>query len=149
MSRSFNKEVEKIAVSDIRQFDSDVSGIPGIIKLTLGEPDFNTPEHVKKAAIKAIEDNKSHYTPNAGFMELREETAKYFNKKYNLNYSGTQVVTTVGATEAINASLQAILNPDDETVEKFKKMYSDYQNEKALLKEYAGKPSQTKDGVKV
>ena len=113
MSRSFNREVEKIAVSDIRQFDSDVSGIPGIIKLTLGEPDFNTPEHVKKAAIKAIEDNKSHYTPNAGFMELREETAKYFNKKYNLNYSGTQVVTTVGATEAINASLQAILNPDD------------------------------------
>ena len=90
MSRSFNREVEKIAVSDIRQFDSDVSGIPGIIKLTLGEPDFNTPEHVKKAAIKAIEDNKSHYTPNAGFMELREETAKYFNKKYNLNYSGTQ-----------------------------------------------------------
>lgn len=113
MSRSFNREVEKIAVSDIRQFDSDVSGIPGIIKLTLGEPDFNTPEHVKKAAIKAIEDNKSHYTPNAGFMELREETAKYFNKKYDLNYSGTQVVTTVGATEAINASLQAILNPDD------------------------------------
>lgn len=46
-------------------------------------------------------------------MELREETAKYFNKKYNLNYSGTQVVITVGATEAINASLQAILNPDD------------------------------------
>ena len=44
---------------------------------------------------------------------------------------------------------EAILNPDDETVEKFKKMYSDYQNEKALLKEYAGKPSQTKDGVKV
>ena len=103
MSRSFNREVEKIAVSDIRQFDSDVSGIPGIIKLTLGEPDFNTPEHVKKAAIKAIEDNKSHYTPNAGFMELREETAKYFNKKYNYLDDG-KATNRVG--NEIIASLQ-------------------------------------------
>lgn len=54
MSRSFNREVEKIAVSDIRQFDSDVSGIPGIIKLTLGEPDFNTPEHVKKLQLRQL-----------------------------------------------------------------------------------------------
>src|SRR5699024_11314639 len=84
---NYKTEVEKIDKSYNRQYDSDVNGIPGIIKLTLGEPDFNTPEHVKKAAIKAIEDNKSHYTPNAGFMELREETAKYFNKKYNLNRS--------------------------------------------------------------
>lgn len=113
MQEKFNSNVEKIAVSDIRQFDTEVSQIPDIIKLTLGEPDFNTPEHIKKAAIKAIKENKSHYTPNAGIMELREATAKYFNKKYDLNFKGSQVVTTVGATEAINASLQAILNPGD------------------------------------
>lgn len=116
MQSEFNRKIEKIAVSDIRQFDTDVNQIPGIIKLTLGEPDFNTPEHIKSAAIKAIEKNKSHYTPNAGIKELRDATANYFNKKYNLNFNGTQVVTTVGATEAINASLQTILNSGDTVI---------------------------------
>ena len=50
-SKNYNKTIEKIAVSDIRQFDSEASQLPGIIKLTLGEPDFNTPEHIKEAAI--------------------------------------------------------------------------------------------------
>lgn len=109
----FNHKIEKIAVSDIRQFDTEVSSIPGIIKLTLGEPDFNTPEHVKQAGIKAIEDNQSHYTPNPGIMPLREATAAYFNEKYHLNYKPTQVITTIGATEAISVALQTILNPDD------------------------------------
>ena len=65
----FNKIVEGIAVSDIRQFDAEVSTIPGIIKLTLGEPNFDTPEHIKEAAIQAIKDNHSHYTPNSGIPE--------------------------------------------------------------------------------
>ena len=65
LEHPFNQVVEKIAVSDIRQFDAEVSQIPGIIKLTLGEPNFNTPEHIKEAAIQAIRDNHSHYTPNA------------------------------------------------------------------------------------
>lgn len=113
MQERFNRQIEAIAISDIRQFDSEVSQIEGIIKLTLGEPDFNTPEHVKQAGIQAIQADKSHYTPNAGIMELREATARYFNEKYALTYAPTQVVTTVGATEAIAASLQTILNPGD------------------------------------
>lgn len=113
MQERFNRQIEAITVSDIRQFDNEVSQIEGIIKLTLGEPDFNTPEHVKSAGIQAIQADKSHYTPNAGIMELREATAKYFNEKYALAYAPTQVVTTVGATEAIAASLQTILNPGD------------------------------------
>ena len=60
LEHPFNQVVEKIAVSDIRQFDAEVSQIPGIIKLTLGEPNFNTPEHIKEAAIQAIRDNHSH-----------------------------------------------------------------------------------------
>ena len=81
LEHPFNQVVEKIAVSDIRQFDAEVSQIPGIIKLTLGEPNFNTPEHIKEAAIQAIRDNHSHYTPNAGIPELRQATAAYYNKK--------------------------------------------------------------------
>lgn len=113
IKNKFNHKIEKIAVSDIRQFDTEVSSIPGIIKLTLGEPDFNTPEHVKKAGIKAIEDNQSHYTPNSGIMPLRQATAAYFNEKYHLNYQPEQVITTIGATEAISVALQTILNPGD------------------------------------
>lgn len=113
MQERFNHQIEAIAVSDIRQFDSEVSQIEGIIKLTLGEPDFNTPEHVKQAGIDAIQADQSHYTPNAGIMELRKAAATYFNEKYGLAYAPTQVITTVGATEAIAASLQTILNPGD------------------------------------
>ena len=116
LEHPFNQVVEKIAVSDIRQFDAEVSQIPGIIKLTLGEPNFNTPEHIKEAAIQAIRDNHSHYTPNAGIPELRQATAAYYNKKFNLNYTAKQVITTIGATEAINASFQAILNPGDTVI---------------------------------
>jgi len=112
----FNKIVEGIGVSDIRQFDAEVSSIPGIIKLTLGEPNFDTPEHIKEAAIQAIKDNHSHYTPNSGIPELRQAAAAYYNKKFNFNYTGDQVITTIGATEGIAASLQAILNPGDTVI---------------------------------
>lgn len=113
MENKFNHKIEKIAVSSIRQFDAEASAIPGIIKLTLGEPDFNTPEHIKEAAKKAIDDNLSHYTPNAGIPELREATAAYFNEKYNLHYKPSQVITTIGATEGIATALQTIMNPGD------------------------------------
>lgn len=113
MENKFNHKIEKIAVSSIRQFDAEASAIPGIIKLTLGEPDFNTPEHIKAAAKKAIDENQSHYTPNAGIPALRQACAAYFNQKYHLNYQPSQVITTVGATEGIATALQTILNPDD------------------------------------
>ncbi len=113
MQARFNHKIEAIAVSDIRQFDMEVSQIEGIIKLTLGEPDFNTPEHVKQAAIAAINADQSHYTPNSGIMELRRAAAKYYKEKYALDHTPEQIITTVGATEAIAASLQTILNPRD------------------------------------
>ena len=113
MENRFNKIVESIAVSDIRQFDAEVSNIPDIIKLTLGEPDFATPQHIKDAAIQAICDNHSHYTPNSGIPELRQAAAQYYNEKFNLSYTPEQVITTVGATEGIIASIQTIFNPGD------------------------------------
>ncbi|MFT8955260.1 pyridoxal phosphate-dependent aminotransferase [Liquorilactobacillus satsumensis] len=112
----FNEKIERIAISDIRRFDEEVSAIPDILKLTLGEPDFKTPEHIKKAAIKAIEADHSHYSPTGGIMPLRAAAAAYYNEKYDLNYTPEQVVTTVGATEAIAASLQTVLNPDETVI---------------------------------
>lgn len=113
MRTDFNQAVKNIAVSDIRQFDGEVSQIPGMIKLTLGEPDFNTPEHIKQAGINAIKANRSHYTPNAGTPELRAAAAAYYNQKFNWHYQAENVIATVGATEGIATALQTLVNPDD------------------------------------
>ncbi|MDA9470401.1 pyridoxal phosphate-dependent aminotransferase [Enterococcus sp. 5H] len=117
LSNRFNKQVYKIAVSTIRQFDEQVSGIEGIIKLTLGEPDFNTPEHVKSAAHDAINDNFSHYSGMAGLTDVREAATFFLKEKYGVSYeSNSEVLVTVGATEAISASLLAILEPGDKVL---------------------------------
>lgn len=116
MSRTLNTLVTSIKQSPIRSFDAQISAIPNIIKLTLGEPDFNTPEHIKQAGIQAILDNQSHYTPNAGIYPLRQAAATYYNTKFNLSYTGEQVITTVGATEGILVALQTILNPGDKVI---------------------------------
>lgn len=109
----FNPEITKIGISAIRQFDKEASQIPDIIKLTLGEPNFDTPTHIKNAAIQAIQHNHTHYTPNAGIQKLRETACAYYNKKFNLNYTAHQVITTVGATQAINVTLQTLLQPGE------------------------------------
>lgn len=110
----FSQKVKNVKASGIRIFDNKVSTIPGIIKLTLGEPDMNTPEHVKEAAIKSIKDNDSHYAPQKGKLELRKAISHYLKKATGIDYDPeTEIVVTVGATEAINAALYAITNPGD------------------------------------
>ncbi len=110
----FNNQTYKIEVSDIRKFDERVSPIQDVLKLTLGEPDFNTPSHIKMAAIEAINNNESHYTGMSGDSQLREAASAFVQKKYELSYdSQNEVLVTVGATEAISASLLSILNPGD------------------------------------
>ena len=117
LENQFNHQVYKIAVSTIRQFDETVSPIPNILKLTLGEPDFNTPEHIKSAGKEAIEQNFSHYTGMSGLVDVREAATYFLKEKYHLSYdSQTEVLVTVGATEAISATLLAILNPGDKVL---------------------------------
>lgn len=112
-----NKRVTQLKPSSILEFNKKISGIEGIIKLTLGEPDFNTPDHIKQAAIDAIEDNDSHYTNSHGIIELREAAANYLNTKYDLNYDAeSEVLITAGATGSIYSSLTAILNPGDSVI---------------------------------
>lgn len=117
LTERFNKQVGRIAVSLIRQFDERVSGIEGILKLTLGEPDFNTPEHIKEAGKQAIDDNFSHYSGMAGLSDVREAAAYYVKEKYGLTYDAKkEVLVTVGVTEAISASLLAILEAGDKVL---------------------------------
>ena len=114
LTNRFNKNLDKIEVSLIRQFDQSISDVPGIMKLTLGEPDFTTPNHVKEAAKAAIDANKSHYTGMAGLSTLRQAAADFVKSKYNLSYNpDNEILVTIGATEALSATLTAILEPGD------------------------------------
>ncbi|GAA5422400.1 aromatic amino acid aminotransferase [Tetragenococcus halophilus subsp. halophilus] len=117
VSQRFNPRLDQIAVSMIRQFDERVSTIPNILKLTLGEPDFNTPEHVKEAGINAIKENYSHYTGMSGVAQLRKAAARFVHDKYNLSYDfQSEVLVSVGVTEGIAASLISVLEAGDKVI---------------------------------
>ncbi|MBD7894705.1 aminotransferase class I/II-fold pyridoxal phosphate-dependent enzyme [Limosilactobacillus sp. Sa3CUN2] len=112
-----NQRVDALPPAQIRAFDDEISAIPGIVKLTLGEPDFNVPDHVKQAAIRSIQDNDSHYSPSRGTLPLREAISKYLSDTRSVDYDPvTEVIVTVGATEAITATTFALLNPGDEVI---------------------------------
>lgn len=117
LAKRFNKNLDKIEVSLIRQFDQSISSIPGVLRLTLGEPDFTTPDHVKEAAKAAIDANESHYTGMSGLLALRQAASQFVKEKYNLSYDPeTEILVTIGATEALSATLTAILEEGDKVL---------------------------------
>ena len=114
LTKRFNQNLNRIEISLIRQFDQAISSIPGVLRLTLGEPDFTTPDHVKEAAKAAIDANQSHYTGMSGLLALREAASQFVAEKCNLQYRPEdEILVTIGATEALSATLTAILEPGD------------------------------------
>lgn len=112
-----NHKLDALMPSDIRLFDRYVSQYEGVIKLTLGEPDLDTPEHVKQAAIKDIEANDTHYAPQSGMPRLRQAISKYVKKLDGVDYDPeTEITVTVGATEALNVTLGALLSTGDKVI---------------------------------
>ncbi|MCG0633210.1 bifunctional protein: amino acid aminotransferase [Lactiplantibacillus plantarum] len=112
-----NHEIVAIQPSDILAFNAEIANIPGIVRLTLGEPDFNTPEHVKQAAIESIEADESHYAPSNGTLALRTAAAEFLAAKYDVHYDpASEVIITAGATGGIYTALTSILNPGDEVL---------------------------------
>jgi aspartate aminotransferase len=87
-----------------------------VISLSLGEPDFNTPDHVKAAAKKAIEDNVTHYPPIAGFLELRKAVSEKFKRENELDYSPEQIVVSTGAKQSIANVVMALVDKGDEVI---------------------------------
>lgn len=117
LTKRFNKQLDKIQVSLIRQFDQAISTIPGVLRLTLGEPDFTTPEHVKEAAKRAIDQNQSYYTGMSGLLTLRQAASDFVREKYQLDYAPeNEILVTIGATEALSATLTAILEEGDKVL---------------------------------
>lgn len=109
--------VVAIKQQEIFKFNARAKSIPGSVNMTVGEPNFNTPDHIKKAAIKAIEDNQTHYTVPEGDHKLLNAAAKYLHDKYNLNYDpATQMIATTGVTEGVFSAFNAILQDGDEVL---------------------------------
>ncbi|EIM07184.1 aminotransferase A [Planococcus antarcticus DSM 14505] len=117
MSISINSRIESIQISGIRQFSNQLADFPDAINLTIGQPDFPTPEAVKQAAIEAIRNNHTTYTHNAGLLELRTEIASFFQDTYELNFEPkTEIIVTNGASEGLDSLFRAILEEGDEVI---------------------------------
>ncbi|USS86520.1 aminotransferase class I/II-fold pyridoxal phosphate-dependent enzyme [Fructilactobacillus cliffordii] len=117
LSDVYNHRLDTITPSQIRSFSREIQDIPGLVSLNVGEPGFNTPEHVKQAAIDSIANNQSHYSPQNGWLELREAISNYLKNRYQMDYDPeAEVTVTDGATEALSSSFLATINPGDEVL---------------------------------
>ncbi len=117
MRNPLSDEVVKIKPSGIRKFFDIVAEMKDAISLGVGEPDFDTPWHIRDEGIYSLEKGKTFYTSNSGLKELREEICSYVKRKYDVSYKwDTDVIITVGGSEAIDIALRAMLNPGDEVI---------------------------------
>lgn len=111
------EKIKKIKPSGIRRLFDIASEIPDVISLGVGEPDFDTPWHIREEGIYSLHKGRTFYTSNSGLIELREEIALFMKRKYGLAYDPRhEIVLTVGGSEAIDIALRAILDPGDEVV---------------------------------
>lgn len=113
--RFLNNTISSVKPSGIRKFFDIVNEMEDVISLSVGEPDFRTPWHVRQAGIESLKSGKTWYTPNRGYKTLRSEIASFLNRKYNLTYNpDTEILVTVGGSEALDVAIRCLANPDDE-----------------------------------
>lgn len=117
MEKLISCKVGSISLSPIRRFSNMVSKVPGALSLTIGQPDFKTPYNIKEAGMDAIKSDKTAYTHNQGYPELRKEIGRFLSMRYNLNYGWEEEITvTVGASQAIDTCLRTFINEGDEVI---------------------------------
>ena len=111
-----SKRAKAIPPSGIRKFFDLASTKKGVISLGVGEPDFITPWEIRSAGISAIKNGQTQYTSNKGLLELRQAISSYLRQRFNVEFSAENTIITLGASEAIDVTLRAIVNPDDEII---------------------------------
>lgn len=110
-------KVRTMPPSGIRKYFDMINEMDDVISLGVGEPDFVTPWNVREAGIYSLEKGHTHYSSNAGFIELREEIAGFLNRKYDLQYDPeNEIIVTVGGSEGIDIALRALVDPGDEVI---------------------------------
>ena len=111
------ESIQSVKPSGIRRFFDIVNEMDNVISLSVGEPDFQTPWHVREAGIKSLEQGRTWYTPNRGFKELRAQISKFYIRKYNIEYDpDEEVVVTVGGSEAIDIAIRCMAGAGDEVL---------------------------------
>lgn len=115
MDERFSFNVQNMQISGIRRFYNKVSKYPDAISLTLGQPNFDVPLKIKNAMVKAITENKTQYTSNAGLIELRTEISKYLSRM-KISYAPEEICITVGGSEGLMDVFQTLLNPNDKVL---------------------------------
>ena len=109
--------VNDVKPSGIRRFFDIAAGMEGVISLGVGEPDFPTPWHIRRAGIKSLEGSKTRYTSNSGLIELRQEISRYLSRRYGLEYDPkSEILVSVGGSEGIDGAIRALVAPGDEVI---------------------------------
>lgn len=109
-----NTKVKEIQPSGIRKFFDIANEMDHVISLSIGEPDFTTPWHVREAGIESLKKGKTWYSPNRGFSELRSEISKYFSRRFNVEYNpDEEILVTVGGSEAIDVCIRTLISSGD------------------------------------
>lgn len=117
MRDPLSKIIKTIEPSGIRKFFDIVSEMEDAISLGVGEPDFDTPWHIRDEGIYSLEKGRTFYTSNAGLKELKIEISKYLDRKYGMKYNyNNEIMVTVGGSEGIDMALRAMLDPGDEVI---------------------------------
>lgn len=112
-----SRRAQEIQPSGIRKFFDLLGDMKDVISLTVGQPDFVTPWHIRAAAIESLEAGKTYYTSNAGLPRLREEIARYLERRFSLSYDPmTELLVTVGGSEAIDLAVRGVVDPGDEVI---------------------------------
>lgn len=115
-SSMLSQTVQDIKPSGIRKFFDMLADMGDVVALTVGQPDFVTPWHIREAAIDSLEKGKTYYTSNSGMPELRDEISRYMKRRFSLDYHRDEIIVTVGGSEAIDVALRALINPGDEVI---------------------------------
>lgn len=116
-SKILSQTVVHTEKSGIRKFFDLLDSMTDVVGLTVGQPDFVTPWHIREAGIVSLEKGKTYYTANAGTMELRQEIDRYLTRRFGLSYSpDNEIIVTVGGSEAIDIALRAVIEPGDEVI---------------------------------
>jgi len=109
--------VKNMPPSGIRKYFDIINEMEDVISLGVGEPDFVTPWNIAEAGIYSLEQGHTHYSSNAGYIELRLEIAKYLERRFNLSYNpDNEIIVTVGGSEGIDIALRALVGPGDEVI---------------------------------
>ena len=116
-SKILSKRASAIKPSGIRKFFDILDEMEGVISLTVGQPDFLTPWHIREAAIDSLEKGKSFYTSNSGLLKFREAISEYLQRRFEVKYNPKdEMIITVGGSEAIDLAIRAVVEPGDEVL---------------------------------